>query len=470
MVDYQQFFAWPEVQIEHFYVYLAIAFLIAAYLVITSPVRYRLEVFCLSFYLLTGNVNNILTFKIPGFTLFEIQPIRFLFFLFCFFILRKTLLSRERLSISMDNRVPWFMIALILFVLLLITSTLYNSGVMEIRDVLEEIYNALAFVVLIFALALMRDKAAYDVFGRAIIVGGVVSSLVSLVQLGIDPYFLRIGEAREAFGNIIRSNGIFSTEYFNSYFLIVAATWTLYHVKNQSWKAILIFLFILGVLSSFQRMSWIILALVLLVYLIKIQKISFDKLALIGLGGLTVILTVSLLFYRDIKNSEMVQERLSQSIKGRIGYYSMVIDNIGDRPLFGYGDLKNEVYYTNMLKITGNRARATAEAGDLHSGYFSALFLYGIPAFLCFTAFVILAVRYYSRALRTDLYYAIPFLVSILFLVGNLTNTFLFLKYISILFAIHIGIGLGISQIQEHRPKKRKKAASWIPQANLRNT
>jgi len=469
MGDLQHYFAWPNVQITHFYVYLGIAFLIAVFLVITTHVKYKLEVFCLSFYLLSGNLNSILTLKIPGFTLFEIQPIRFLFLLFCFFILRRTLLSKERLNLRMNNRVPWFMVALSLYILLLISSVIYNSGEMELADVLEEIHDALAFGVLIYALALMRDRPSYDVLGKSIIIAAVVSSLVSLIQLGIDPYFLRIGEARPAFGDIIRSNGIFSTEYFNSYFLIIAATWTLYRIQHQTGKTILIILFTVGVLSSFQRMSWIILALVLVVYLIYVQKLSFDRLALIGLGGLALILSISLLSYRDIKNSDLVRERLSESIEGRFGYYSMVIENIGDRPVFGYGDLKNEVYYSNMLKITGNRSRAAADSGDLHSGYFSALFLYGIPAFLCFTAFVILAVVYYARSLRENMYFAIPFLVSILFLVGNLTNTFLFLKYISILFAIHIGIGMGLRQAQLNSSKRSKRSPGYMPLVNSRS-
>ena len=91
-------------------------------------------------------------------------------------------------------------------------------------------------------------------------------------------------------------------------------------------------------------------------------------------------------------NSSVVKDRLADTPGGRADYYSMVLDNIGEKPVFGYGNLKNEVYYTNLLRITYDRDRATATTGDLHSGYFSALFLYGVPGFVFFTLFVVLCV------------------------------------------------------------------------------
>ena len=211
----------------------------------------------------------------------------------------------------------------------------------------------------------------------------------------------------------------------------------------------------MGVISSFQRMSWIVLSLVLITYLVSIRRMALQKLLVLGLAGLSLLIGVALFFYRDIAQSALVQDRLVDSIDGRKGYYGLVLNNIHKKPVFGYGNLKNDVYYENMLRITGSRDRATAESGDLHSGYFSALFLYGIPAAAFFILFVVSAVYHYSRAITVNRYFIIPFLVSILYMIGNLTNTFLFLKYISILFAIHIGIGMGIEKIRlQGEPKK----------------
>lgn len=432
---------------EHFYAYFIFAAILAFFLVFRSDAKYKFELFFLSFFLLTGNLNRLLTVKIPGFSLVEIQPLRFVYLLLFFFILRKTVLSREKLEFASDKKIPWFQVALYAYVLWVTVSVLFNSNVMEISEVLVEITDAIAFLILMISMRLMADKPSYDLIGKSIIIGAVFSSIISLVQLSIDPYFLRIGDARAAFGDVLRSNGIFSTEYFNSYYLIIAIAWTLTTIKIKYLKFGLVVLFALGVLSSFQRMSWIILFLIILTYMFYVQKLPIGKLILLGLTGIAMLLSVSIFYFQDIKKSSIVKERLSESINSRAGYYQMVLDNIGDKPIFGYGDLKNEVYYVNMMRITENRERALAQAGDLHSGYFSALFLFGIPAFISFTLFVLLSVFYYARSLREHTYFVIPFLVSIIYLIGNLTNTFLFLKYIAVLYAIHIGIGMGINHL-----------------------
>jgi hypothetical protein len=365
------------------------------------------------------------------------------------FIIRKTLFSRKKQHFSFDRKIPWFMVLLYTLLVLLTLSVVANISHIGVPDALKIILDTLAFVVILVALKLIADRPTYDVIGKSIIICAVITSMISLIQLSIDPYFLRIGDARLAFGTTLRSNGIFSTEYYNSYYLITAITWTFVKVKNNLSKIGLIGLFSLGILSTFQRMSWIILTLVIVIYLVFIHKVAIEKLLLAGLTCLAILLSLSIFYYQDIMNSSLVKERLTESVDSREGYYSMVLDNIGDKPLFGYGDLKNEVYYVNLLRITRDRDRATATTGDLHSGYFSALFLYGIPAFICFTLFVLLAVFYYSRLFNDNLYFVIPFLVSILYVIGNLTNTFLFLKYISVLYAIHIGIGMGFKKIGE---------------------
>lgn len=460
MKDYQGHFNWAEVQIEQFYAYFLVALIIAGYLTFKSKSKYKFELFFISFYLLTGNLNKLLSFNIPGFDLFAIQPIRFIFLLLSLFVLRKTLLSRNKFTLSVNKKIPWFQVALLAYVLLLIISVLVNASDIGIAEVMESIIDAIAFLVLIFAFSIMADKPSYDLIGRSIIIGAVITSLVSLTQLTIDPYFLRIGDNRIAFGGFLRSNGIFDTEYFNSYFLIIAISWTLVSIRSNLTKFLLVALFTLGIISSFQRMSWIILVLVLVTYFIYVKRVAFGKIVFASLSFLAIILTIFVLYSQEILNSSLVNERLTNAVEGRKGYYTLVLQNIDKKPLFGYGDLNNEVYYTNMLQITRNRDRASAQTGDLHSGYFSALFLYGIPALLFFILFVFLAVSYYAGKYKENAYFVIPFLVGIIYLIGNLTNTFLFLKYITILYAFHIGIGMGIDRIREQTMPENQIDAS----------
>ena len=445
MSKYQQFFKWEDFSVEQFFIYFAFAAVLALYLTIKSNSKYKIELFFLCFYLLTGNYNDLLLIKIPGFNLFKIPPIRFIYLMLLFLIIRKTWFNKIKPELSMPKTIPWFEVALYAYVILLSISIFVNTFPQGFKVILD----AAAFIIIIKALRLMADKPSYDLIGKTIIIGAVISTVISLAQLTIDPYFLRIGDNRGAFGTVLRSNGIFGAEYYNGYYLIIAIAWTLVTVKKDTLKIALVTLFSIGVITTFMRMSWLILGLVLVTYLLFIRKTAITKLVLLAMAGFTIVLSVSIFYYRDIMNSSLVKERLTQQVDGRKGYYAMVFDNIGDRPFFGFGDLKNKVYYENLLRITKDRDRAAANTGGIHSGYFTSLFLYGVPAFICFTLFVLLSTIYYSKSFKHNLYFVIPFLVSIIYLIGNLTNTFLFITYLSVLYAMHMGIGMGINKIEE---------------------
>ena len=445
MNKYQQFFQREDFIVEHFFIYFAFAAVLALYLTIKSDSKYKYILFFISFYLLTGNYNDLLLIRIPGLSFFKIPPVRFIYLMLLGFIIKKTWFKKREQKFTGLKSIPWFEVALYGYIILLSISIFINDFPQGFKVILD----ALAFVIIIKAFRLMADKPSYDLIGRSIIIGAVISSLISIGQFTIEPDFLRIGDSRGAFGGLLRSNGLFGSEYYNGYYLIIAIAWTVVTVKKDILKVVLVTLFSIGVITTFMRMSWLILILVLLTYLLYIRKTEISKLVLLAMTGLTLILSISILYYRDIKNSSLVQERLTQQVDGRKGYYSMVFDNIGKEPFFGYGTLKNKVYYENLLRITGDKDRAEANTGGLHSGYFTSLFLYGVPAFMFFTLFVFLAVFYYAKSIKHNLYFVIPFLVSIIYLLGNLTNTFLFITYLSLLFAIHIGIGMGINKIEQ---------------------
>ncbi|WP_175609826.1 O-antigen ligase family protein [Zobellia uliginosa] len=360
-------------------------------------------------------------------------------------------MSKEKLASPATRKTPLFIIPLVLYIILLTISIGVNIEDVGMGDALKTVLESFAFVIILFGLKLMADQPTYDLIGKSIVIGAIFNSIVAIIQFAYDPYFLRIGDERLAFGDVLRSNGLFTAEYYNSYFLIIAIVWVLTTIKKNIWKTGLVILFSIGVITSFMRMSWIILALVLVTYLIFINKVALEKLLFAGLTGLAIVLSLSIFYYQDIMNSSLVKERLADSVGGRKGYYTMVLDNIDKKPWLGFGGLKNEVYYVNLLRITQDRDRATAKTGSLHSGYFSSLFEYGIPAAVCFALFVILSAYYYSRSFHTNLYFVIPFLASIIFMIGNLTNTFLFLSYLSVLYAVHIGMGMGIHKIEESR-------------------
>jgi len=213
-------------------------------------------------------------------------------------------------------------------------------------------------------------------------------------------------------------------------------------------KFILIGLISLAIFSTFHRMSWLLTGIVLAIYLIRIEKVQFHYLLLTGMIGLILLLAIFFLKSENIRKSDMVSERISDVPSARLGYYQMVLETIGDQPFFGYGDKNNEAYYQGMYKVTGSTLRATGTEGGIHSGYFSTMFYYGIPCFIFFSLFIITTILYFANLSRFHIFFAIPFLVAVLYAIGNLTNTVLF-KTGGTLFMIHIGLGLGALRIRE---------------------
>ncbi len=452
----EHLFSWSEVHLVHFYIYLTLALAISCYLILKSRSKHKLELFFLSFFLLSGNYNHLLTISIPGFDLFEIQPKRFLLFLFLFFLFKKVILRKEKLHFTANGNIPWFELVLYLYFVLYIISLIVNIPVVGFSEFVVNISDVVIFLVIIISLRHMNKEEDYMIIGKSILIAASFSSVISIAQVFIDSYFLRIGDPRVAFGETLRANGIFTMEQYNSYFIIMAMMWAIVILKNKPLKVTLIILFSTGVLLTFHRMSWVILVCILVIYLTFLERVSIDRLLLTGLCSAALFLVVFIFYYNDIMNTSLVKERLSDSIEGRIGYYTMVMESLENKPLFGYGGRNNDVYYSYMLKITKNRERATGEEGGIHSGYFTNLFYSGIPVFLCFTFFVVLAVIYFGSLVRRDLFFAIPFTFAFIFLVGNLTNSLLFPKYIGTLYAIHLGIALGMKRIKDVSPTKNR--------------
>ncbi len=448
------------------YAFLLVSVGIAAYMVRKHIHQYRLEVFVLAFYLLTGNANELLTFSVPGVSAFQIQPDRFLFLFFSFFLVRKLLFSRENSLLKAGLTTPWFMAMLYLYVLMIFISQLSYVGDYGLAYVIVELTYPLNILVLIFSLKMIVSKEVIGVLGKMMILGAIFTSLVSIVQFGLDPMFMRVGDQRLAFGGTLRANGFFFNEYCNAYYILTALTWALVTVKKEVHRHLLIGLFSIAIFCTFQRMSWVILALILSLYFFSIAKISLDRILIAGLVAGCLFIGLFMTFQRKIMNSGLVKERLAEMPTGRLGYYSMVLDNIWKKPFLGYGGKNNELYYYSMLRITSSRARATGAEGDIHSGYFTSLFYYGLPALLFFSGFVFLALFYFGRLSSVHPIFAIPFLLGLLYALGNLTNTLLFFQYVSVLYAIHLGIGLGARQ-KLAGLHKRPAAAEFSPPMKL---
>lgn len=421
------------------------AFFIALYFVYKSQVEHKFELLVISYFLLTGEYNDLLTFSIPGLSFFEIQPERFLLLAFGFFTIR-SMASPGLVKQTKIRRSPWvqplFVVALFLAIGSVIISLFIHVDQLGMSEAIVKSLKPLNMLILVYSFYMLSNEKMIATIGKIIIVTAVVSSVICLIQTGVDSMFMRVGEQRKAFGDVLRATGIFNTERINAYFLIIAMAWTLITLQNIRLKYLLTALFAAGVICTFHRMSWLVMSLVLFIYFVKIQKVGADRLVFAGLIGLTLALSVYTFFFQDIMQSTLVQERLTDHVDGRKGYYTMVVDNIGNQPVFGYGGKNNEVYYQAMLQVTGQINRATGEDGGIHSGYFSTLFYYGVPALIFYILFVVLAILYFYRLTTYNIFFAIPFLIAVIYAVGNMTNTLLY-SGIGVFYAMHLGLGLG---------------------------
>ena len=430
-----------EMDSIYFYAYLGMTFMIALRLVLKSNSKYKLELTFLSFFLMSGSISNELTFALPGISFFEIQPDRFLFFLFSFFIFRNLFFPRKDIQLPIGWSMPWFKILFYAYAFCVIASQAFHVNDIGVPELITNTVYAANALIIMYCVRTMIDQETIKIIGTSIIIGAIFASLTGIIQFLIEPMFLRVGDQRIAFGSTLRSNGIFINEYLNAYFLITAIAWVMVTIKNGVLKNSLFILFSLGILFAFQRMSWLILSIVFFIYFVWIKNIAFGKLVALGLSGIIVLLTIFLFFRADIMSSNLVQQRLSEPVNSRAGYYTTAMSNVGKKPFFGFGGKNNETYYYSMLMITHDRDRATGITGDFHSGYFSTMFFYGLPAFLAFIGLILTSIIFFGRLIKTHLIFSIPFLVALLYGIGNLTNTFLLPEYLCLLFAIHLGIG-----------------------------
>ena len=446
----------------YMYIYFVVALGCICYWVFKGDVKYKFEMIVLCFFLMTNDINEFLTFKIPGIGFFEIQPERALFLTFSFLLFREWSFFKDRNNSPMP-KTPWFLVLVILFVVFKTIAQIYHADQLGGPPKVFILFlESLNIIVLIFAVQIIVNKENIGIIGKSIIFAGVFTAMISMIQVAYDPFFMRIGDFRRAFGSVFRANGIFSSENYNSCFMILSIAWVLYSIPKGWLRLLLIGFLSFGVFLTFHRMSYLILFFVLSIYFLLIERIAIDKLIAMGLGGICLLLVVGLMFNRQIMNSSVVQERLAEDQGGRLGYYIMVYNYIGDKPILGYGGKKNQVYYESMMKITRESNRATGTTGGIHNSYLSIMFYFGIPAFIFYTLFVAISLMYFGRLSFYHLIFSIPLVLGIFYAIGGMTNSYLFHRFPSILYAIHLGIGLGARYLKEFYPLAETKQPETI--------
>lgn len=430
----------------YYAIHLILVFGLSIWIAKKHDTRHKLLLFVYAFYLLGGSIAEVLTFKVPGISFFEFQPDRIVLIFNLGYLTMLFLYRHNREVLRKKWYSPmheWIYFSYIIFIFI---ALIVHFNTLEFKEVAVLLAKYTTFGTLYIVLKVTMEEQLFKGIAKIFIIAGVITSIYSILQFVYDPLFMRFGEMRAAYGSVVRANGMFNTEYVNSYTIMAALAWSLVLIKSVKIKVVLTGLFVLAILLTFHRMSWLIITVFLAVYLVWFQRARLSVLGTLGIGGAAVLLIVGILFSQEILNSQIVQERVNEGIDSRFGYYDMVLDNIGEKPFFGYANKKNDVYYHAMLQITKSLARATGEEGSIHNGYLSNLFYYGVPALVLFTLMIFSSLRFFLKLARIQPLYTIAVLFIIVYAIANLTNSFLPSKHVAMVFGIHVGIFGGVLQ------------------------
>jgi len=181
-----------------FYAYVVFAVLLAGW--ISRKTDKKFFSFVILSWLFAGPVaERVLTGKL-GFLPFDINPDRLLL------LFSGVMLSMHYLGGARRNRVraPGFEKYMFIYILLVLLAVLINRNYLPAKWLIAIPLEPLVFVALYFTIKVHTTRPMLEVLLKGVVVFAVINSVVAIVQLFVDPGFIRIEEARRAFGSYYR--------------------------------------------------------------------------------------------------------------------------------------------------------------------------------------------------------------------------------------------------------------------------
>jgi O-antigen ligase len=437
--------------IIYLYIYVFLTFLIAVYLILKSGPTHKYITFIIAYWILAGSVLNTEYFIIDIERLpFDLQPNRIIFILFTIYLI--LVWAGKIKNVRVKTREPKFEKYLFLYISLsIVIDVIHTVDILTTKDIILNSTQILTFLVIYLVLKRTADREMINVFIKSLLIACIFSSLIGIYQFLVNPFFFRLGSERLAYAGLLRSNGIFHAEYIQSYFLIMGIVLILFTIPKKLLKYSLLIIFLTAIIFTFHRMSWIVLIIILTLYLIEVKKKKVWQMA--ALGSIAILLVFLLLSnfpskLTEVRNSPFIQDRLfADTMTGRIGYYKMVLRNIPQNWLIGFGSRKSDVYYYGMLEAGASKSYALGEEGGIHNGYLEIMFYNGIPSLILYLLFNFLIFLYFWRlAGFKHIFYFIPLFVLIMNILSNLTNGFPLSSDLGLLLAVFLGIGVAAYQ------------------------
>ncbi len=444
-------------------VYVVGAFLAAFLIAAKSPTRHRLIAGLVSFWILGASIINQETFVIPMPDLAgDLQAGRLIFIVLAVYLVASAILGRNRREVSERPRYERYLYAYFICMFVVLGYHLFG-GTLTAREFVKVADGLLRVLVTYLVLKQVADEEMIKVIFRSLLIVAGVSAIVATVQSFYNPYVLRVGDERVAFGDTIRPNGVFSSEYLHSYFCVLALIITLVTIESRKLKVVLVMLYLTGILLSLHRMSWIVTFAVLAVYALYGKRKQLARMAVtLAVAALSIYVVSTELtpLFEKFQASALFKSRLgSDTMSTRTKLFSMVLHHFDDIALWGAGSRQTDIYYYGMLE-TGvvDRQWALGRAGSIHDLYLEILFLYGLTTLVIFSAMLLSMLRSFRSMVRTSApFFLVPLLFTVMFMLMNLTNAFPLQGPLGFLFAIILGVSGSVParqflQAREPRP------------------
>ena len=389
------------------------AFWLFAYPILTNP-KYEIRIPVINFALLPNRL--------------VLPPLLLIVFLASIRKIRKQDPFSSRIVIKIRSlRYEKWIAAYMLAVLI---SEIINYDTIGSRTVLQIISDSLFFVLFYFSIRSFITDKDFNLLLRSIVVFAMISAFVGFIQFLIDPGFLRIGVNRWAFDQYIRSNGLFSAEYDQGFFQISSLLICFSIYRNRFLPLIMILVSGAAVFVTMHRLSWAAwcIALIIIGYNeLRTRKYGFASLFL-GLAILIMIFSIGTSRISKSAFFQAMKARLyADTLIVRTDYYRFAFDVIRNNP-FGIGSYWTS-YYSQFAYNKGMPFNyddyAHPVAFVVHNGFLSAGVLHGIVGFITFSLFVGGNILFYvDKFWKDSNKFLLPFGMSVIFLVYNLTQDF----------------------------------------------
>lgn len=432
-----------------FVAYVIFSACAAGVIIRKSSPKHRVITFLFCVWIIAGDILNTHNFVIPigNFAGFELQYTRILFLALTLYLIYREFIGRRHLATG--TRICHYEIYLSLYFVLSLVAMLYHlSRSLTLKEITVVYSGWLTFLVFYYTAKNTADLGFVKAVFYSVLCVGILSSLVSIIQFFIDPYFMRTAMGRVAFAGKLRSDGLFTAEYTQSYFLIPAIMVTLTTIKNK-WRYLLVGVFLIGILLTFHRMSWIITSLTIAGYYLLCAS-KREKIFAIGgimILSLIMVFIVSLMSTVLNINSDFVSERLfSDTISGRTTIYEVAFHRMQNTWLFGVGSVRTNVYYADILR-SGVVWAATGEIGGIHNLFLNMGYFYGLPVVFSFCIFLISTTIFFAKKMhRFGSFYFVPTATIGMFILANLSNWFYLNMQFPLLLSIILGISIAVYQ------------------------